>query len=137
MLDERLRSLLEAPAPAVLTTYRRDGSAATSPVWFRYDDDAVEVVVAQGDIKLKHLARRPGCVLVVFEAVPPFRGVRVAAEPELVTGDVAEVRLAIASRYLGDQRGRRFTDERDPRGTVLRFPVAVASSWDLSAILPD
>jgi len=135
MLDERLRSLLEAPAPAVLTTYRRDGSAATSPVWFRYDD--VEVVVAQGDIKLKHLARRPGCVLVVFEAVPPFRGVRVAAEPELVTGDVAAVRLAIASRYLGDERGRRFTDERNPRGTVLRFPLAAATSWDLSAILPD
>src|SRR3954447_11729734 len=97
MLDERQYSLLEDPAPAVLTTYRRDGSAATSPVWFRFDDDAVEVVVAQGDVKLKHLARRPGCVLVVFEAVPPFRGVRVEAEPELVTGDVAEVRLAIAS----------------------------------------
>jgi hypothetical protein len=94
-------------------------------------------VVAEGDIKLKHLARRPGCVLVVFEAVPPFRGVRVAVEPELVTGDVSEVRLAIASRYLGDERGRRFTDERTPRGTVLRFPVAAASSWDLSAILPD
>src|SRR3954451_8830636 len=128
MLDDRLRSLLEAPAPAVLTTYRRDGSAATSPVWFRYDD--VEVVVAQGDIKLKHLARRPGCVLVVFEAVPPFRSIRVAAEPELDTGDVAEGRLAIGSRYLGDERGRRFTDERNPRGSVLRFPVAAATSWD-------
>src|SRR3954451_3154336 len=135
MLDDRLRSLLEAPAPAVLTTYRRDGSAATSPVWFRYDD--VEVVVAEGDIKLRHLARRPGCVLVVFEAVPPFRGVRVEGEPELITGDVAEVRLAIASRYLGNECGRRSTDQRNPRGTVLRFPVAAASSWDLSAILPD
>ena len=94
-------------------------------------------MVAEGDVKLKHLARRPGCVLVVFEVVPPFRGVRVEAEPELVTGDVAEVRLAIASRYLGNERGRRFTDQRNPRGTVLRFPVAAASSWNLSAILPD
>jgi hypothetical protein len=137
MLDDRLRSLLEEPTPAVLTTYRRDGSAATSPVWFRFNDDAFEVVVAAGDVKLKHLARRPACALVVFEAVPPFRGIRVEAEPELVAGDVAEVRLAIASRYLGSERGRRFTDQRDPRGTVLRFPVAAASSWDLSAILPD
>src|SRR4051812_41364947 len=101
MLDDRLRSLLEEPAPAVLTTYRRDGSAATSPVWFRFNGDAFEVVVAAGDVKLKHLARRPACALVVFEAVPPFRGIRVEAEPELVAGDVAEVRLAIASRYLG------------------------------------
>src|SRR3954451_1652900 len=137
MLDERLRSLLEDPAPAALTTYRRDASAATSPVWFRFDNDAFEVVVAEGDIKLKHLARRPACALVVFEAVPPFRGVRVEAEPELVTGDVAEVRLAIASRYLGRERGRRFTDQRDPCGTVVRFPVAAARCWDLSAIMPD
>ena len=137
MLDERLRSLLEEPAPAVLTTYRRDGSAATSPVWFRLHDDALEVVIAEGDIKLKHLARRPGCVLVVFEAVPPFRGVRIEAEPERVVGDVAEARLEIASRYLGDVRGRRFTDQRNPHGTVVRFPVAAARSWDLSAILPD
>src|SRR3954454_23579811 len=43
MLDERQYSLLEDPAPAVLTT-RRDGSAATSPVWFRFTDDAFEVV---------------------------------------------------------------------------------------------
>ena len=137
MVDDRLRSLLEEPTPAVLTTYRRDGSAATSPVWFRFKDDVFEVVVAAGDVKLKHLARRPACALVVFEAVPPFRGIRVEAEPELVAGDVAEVRLAISSRYLGSERGRRFTDQRDPRGTVLRFPAAAASSWDLSAILPD
>jgi hypothetical protein len=32
VLDERFRSLVEAASPAVLTTYRRDGSALTSPV---------------------------------------------------------------------------------------------------------
>ncbi len=29
-------SLLEAPSAAVLTTYRKDGSALVSPVWFRF-----------------------------------------------------------------------------------------------------
>jgi len=28
-------SLLDGPSPAVLTTYRQDGSAVASPVWFR------------------------------------------------------------------------------------------------------
>src|SRR3954447_19683051 len=96
MLDERQYSLLEDPAPAVLTTYRRDGLAATSPVWFRLNDDALEVVVAENDIKLKHLTRRPECALVVFEAVPPFRGVRVNAQPALIIGDVTEARLSIS-----------------------------------------
>jgi hypothetical protein len=30
--EEGVRSLLDAPAPAVLTTYRKDGSANVSPV---------------------------------------------------------------------------------------------------------
>jgi predicted pyridoxine 5'-phosphate oxidase superfamily flavin-nucleotide-binding protein len=45
---ERVRSLLEAPSPAVLTTYRKDGSAHTVPVWFRWTDEAFEVVIAKG-----------------------------------------------------------------------------------------
>ena len=64
----RVRSLLEAPSPGVLTTYRKDGSAHTVPVWFGWTDPAFEVVIAKGDVKLRHLARDSRCVLVVFEA---------------------------------------------------------------------
>ena len=85
---EPVRSLLEAPSPAVLTTYRMDGSAHTVPVWFRWTDEALEVVIAKGDVKLRHLARDPRCVLVVFEAVRPFRGVEVRGVAELIEGDV-------------------------------------------------
>ena len=74
---EPARSLLEAPSPAVLTTYRKDGSAHTVPVWYRWTGEAFEVVIAKGDVKLRHLARDPRCVLVVFEAVRPFRGMEV------------------------------------------------------------
>jgi len=51
-----VRSLLDAPSPAVLTTYRKDGSALVSPVWFRWSDGVFEVVIAKGDLKLRHLA---------------------------------------------------------------------------------
>ena len=46
--DDGLRSLIEAPSPAVLTTYRKDGSANVSPVWFRWHDHAFKVVIAHG-----------------------------------------------------------------------------------------
>jgi Pyridoxamine 5'-phosphate oxidase len=81
----------------VLTTYRKDGSAHTVPVWFRWTDPAFEVVIAKGDVKLRHLARAPQCVLVVFEAVRPFRGVEVRGVGELVEGDVTSALAAIAS----------------------------------------
>ncbi|HEY6561817.1 MAG TPA: pyridoxamine 5'-phosphate oxidase family protein, partial [Polyangiaceae bacterium] len=112
MVDARFDSLLDAPSPAVLTTYKRDGSALTSPVWFRYHEDALEVVVAAGDVKLQHLARDPSASLTVFEATVPFRGVQTRGEPQLIERDVTDVRQAIASRYLGSVDGARFAAQR-------------------------
>lgn len=53
--------------PAVLVTYRKDGSAFVSPVWYRGSDGAFEVAIAEGDVKLRHLAASRARVL----AVPP------------------------------------------------------------------
>ena len=100
-----MQPLLDAPSAAVLTTYRKDGTALTTPVWFRFHAGAFEVVLAEGDVKGEHLARTPRCILVVFEAVPPFRGVEVKGQPELIAQDVTEVREAIAGRYLGCATG--------------------------------
>ncbi|MGZ4380453.1 MAG: TIGR03618 family F420-dependent PPOX class oxidoreductase [Gaiellaceae bacterium] len=132
-----VRSLLEAPSPAVLTTYRKDGGALVSPVWFRWNEDAFEVVIAEGDLKLRHLARDPRCVLVVFEAVRPFRGVEVRGTAELVEGDVGPARGAIAGRYLGTADGARFAAERSSKpGVLLRLVPVEPRVWDLSGILP-
>ena len=134
---ESVRSLLEAPSPAVLTTYRKDGSALVSPVWFRWSDGALEVVIAAGDLKLRHLARDPRCVLVVFEAVRPFRGVEVRGVGELVEGDVSSVRAAIAERYLGVPDGAVFaTERRSTPAALLRLVPENPRVWDLSGILP-
>jgi PPOX class probable F420-dependent enzyme len=133
-----VRSLLEGPSPAVLTTYRKDRSAHTVPVWYRWTGEAFEVVIARGDVKLRHLARDPRCVLVVFEAVRPFRGVEVRGVAELVEGDVASARVAIAGRYLGLEDGERFAAERRSRpGVLLRLVPDGPRVWDLSGVLPS
>ena len=134
---DSVRPLLEAPSAAVLTTYRRDGTALVSPVWFRFAGGVFEVVIAEDDIKLVHLNRDPRCSLVVFESVPPFRGVEVRGAPELVWRDVTAVRTAIACRYLGEEAGRRFAEQRSVPGVLLRLVPISPRVWDLSAILPD
>lgn len=135
--SEDVRSLLEAPSPAVLTTYRKDGSALVSPVWFRWCDGVFEVVIAKGDLKLRHLDRDPRCSLLVFEAVRPFRGVEVRGVGELVECDVSAVRAAIAGRYLGAEDGARFAAERSSKpGVLLRLAGESPRVWDLSGILP-
>ena len=131
-------TLFQAPSPAVLTTYRKDGTAVTSPVWFRFRGDTFEVVIAENDVKLRHLAARPECELLVFETVPPFRGMRVRSDRPILTRDGAQqARQDIASRYLGEGRGKRFAAERTSTGILLRLPADHAKTWDLNAILPS
>jgi hypothetical protein len=132
---EDLRSLLEAAAPAVLMTYRSDGSADMSPVWFRSVDQAFEVVVAKSDRKFSHLERDPRAVLMIFETIPPFRGVKVRANVVLDGSGVEEARRAITARYLGAEAGEAFVAARGA-GVVVRLPASAARAWDLSGILP-
>jgi len=134
-LDD-VRSLLDAPSPAALVTYRADGSADVSPVWFRCTDSAFEVVVAADDPKVRHIAADDRVVLTVFETVPPFRGVKVARRvtPVRDSAVVREAREAIAPRYLGETRGAAFVKSRGP-GVVIRLPIESARTWDLEAAL--
>lgn len=135
-LAPEILDLLDNPSPAVLTTYRKDGTAATSPVWFRRAGDVLEVVIARGDVKLRHLAARPQCALLVFEAIPPFRGIRVEGTPTLDDPTATEARRSIAGRYLGHEAGTQFTDSRKP-GTLIRLSLTTAHAWNLTSILPS
>lgn len=130
-----IQSLLDAASPAVLTTYRRDGSALTTPVWFRHDGEAFEVVIAVGDVKLGHLRRDPRCSIVVFETVLPFRGAEARGEGTLIECDVTPIRVEIAGRYLGREGGVRYAAQRKKPGVLLRLegPQRV---WDLTPMLP-
>ncbi len=75
---------------------------------------------------------------MVFEAVPPFRGVRVRSNQPILTKDCAQqARQDIASRYLGEERGKRFVAERTSSAILLRLPADHAKAWDLNAILPS
>ena len=135
---DSVRSLLEAPSPAVLTTYRKDGNALVSPVRFRWSEGAFEVVIAKGDLKLRHApGARPAVRSRGVRGVRPFLGVEVRGEAELVEGDVTGIRADIAGRYLGRDDGARFAAERRSKpGVVLRLAGDTPRVWDLSGILP-
>ncbi len=136
-VDDNLHAMLVGPCPAVLTTYRSDGSALTSPVWVGVDGEYIEIVMTERDGKVRNLQRDPRCLLVLFESVPPFRGVEVRADAGIDTGTrAAEVRHGIARRYLGHEAGDRFTAARaQTPSVVVRLPTSAARAWDLSSIV--
>jgi len=136
-LDREIAStLFDAPSAAVLAVYRADGTVLMSPVWFRADDGWIEIVIAEGDAKLERLRADPRGVFMAFETTPPFRGLRVEAEAKLVAAGVRAARLAIASRYLGAQKGQLYVEQRTKPGVVVRLPLSSARTWDLQPILP-
>ena len=137
MTAEELTALLDALPAAVLAVYRADGTAYMSPVWYRVANGSVDIVVADGDLKIERLRSDPRCLFMAFETEPPFRGVRIESEAQLSSADVQETRLAIASRYLGEADGERYVEQRTKSGTVVRLSLVSARTWDLRAILPS
>lgn len=129
------QSVLEAFA-AVLAMRRADGTILMSPVWFHVVRDSIEIVIAEGDPKVKRLRIDPRCVFMAFETAHPFGGLRIEADASLTSDGVRESRIAIASRYLGPEDGRRYVEQRTKPGTIVRLPLAGARSWNLSQILP-
>lgn len=134
-IPQTFESLLQGPAPAALATHRKDGSVAISPVWFRYQDDHFEVVIADDDVKLQHIKRDARVTLLIFESAPPFRGVRVSGDAEITRDGLDETRRSISSRYLSDAGSKAFTENRRGNGIVLRIPDGSARTWDLSRIV--
>ena len=136
MESGQLQALLNAPSAAVLAVYRADGSVFMSPVWFRSNEESIEIVVAEGDAKLERLQADSRCIFMAFETVPPFAGMRIEADATLTSRGVRDARLAIASRYLGTEDGARYAEQRTKPGVRVLLPLPAARTWNLQAILP-
>jgi PPOX class probable F420-dependent enzyme len=135
--DDAIRDLLDAPSPATVTLTRADRRPMTSPVWFRVAGGRLEFVIARDDAKLKVVERDPTITLLVFEASPPFRGAQWADRATVTPDRASEARRAIASRYMGAERGQAYADEsRRPPGFVVSLPFAGGRAWSLADKLP-
>jgi PPOX class probable F420-dependent enzyme len=128
---EDLGDLVELPLLAVLATHRRDGSVLLSPVWHEWRDGGFNVVTRSSDGKAKHLRRDPRANIVVCEHSPPYRGVEVRTNARLITTDVEEATLRIASRYLGPEAAATYAEEGGD-DLLVRLEPGVLRAWDFA-----
>ena len=126
---EELGDLVELPLIAVLATNRSDGTVLLSPVWHEYRDGGFNVTVFENDVKTRHLRRDARAVIVVAEALPPFRGVEIACEARLLHDGVHEAVERIAIRYLGQKRGRVYADSVGD-SLLVRLEPGRLRTWD-------
>jgi PPOX class probable F420-dependent enzyme len=128
---EDLGDLLDLPLVAVLATRRSSGDLLLSPVWHEWRDGGFDVVTGHADVKVKHLRRDPRANVVVYEHEPPYRGVELRAQAQLLTDGALEAARRLAVRYLGAAAGAAYA-ARTADDTLIRLEPGVVRAWDFA-----
>ena len=126
-----LGDLVQLRLLAVLATYRRDGTVLLSPVWHEWRGGGFHVVTSSRDVKAAHLRRDPRASIVVCEHSPPYRGIELRGSAQLVTAEVGDAVLRIASRYLGREAGAAYA-ERAGDDLLIRLEPGDLRAWDFA-----
>ena len=100
------------PRPAIripgkylsLTTYRRDGSPVSTPVWFVEDEGRLCVTTGADSYKVKRLRRNPACMVAPCNARGVTKGDAIAAHVEFLgEPEHARVDELMAAKYRVDR----------------------------------
>ena len=87
-----------------LTTYRRDGTPVSTPVWFVQEDGRLFVITAARSYKAKRLRRNPAAMVAPCTARGVPRGDAIPVEVEFLPPEEhARVDRLIAEKYRVDR----------------------------------
>jgi uncharacterized protein len=87
-----------------LTTYRRDGTPVSTPVWFVEEDGRLFVITAAHSYKAKRLRRNPAAMVAPCTARGVPQGDAIPVEIEFLPPDKhARVDRLIAEKYRVDR----------------------------------
>lgn len=109
MNDEQKRFAAEANV-AVLASVDGKGRPHATPIWYLFDDGEFVLSVGRGGQKHRNLERNPEVTLVIDSRVVPYYALMVSGTMEIGPQLSDEQRLAMATRYLGDDLGKRYVE---------------------------
>jgi PPOX class probable F420-dependent enzyme len=127
-----LADFLELPLVAVLATYRPDGGVLLSPVWHQWREEGFDVVSAPNDIKVRHLRRDPRASLLVYDNEPPYRGMELRTDAQLLAGDFSDLVREMAVRYLGREGGEAYAATASGDSVLIRLEPGRVRTWDFA-----
>ena len=111
MLNDVQIKHVRKPYIATLATLRADGAPHMAPVWYAYEDGAFLVLTERSSQKARNIVRDPRVELCIDDRErAPYHTVIVRGRATLAPYPGDEWRLALAVRYLGEERGRRYVD---------------------------
>ena len=129
---EDLSEFLTEPVLATLATYGADGTVRLSPVWCEWTDGGFNVVVADGDVKARHLKRDSRASLVVYENEPPYRGVEIRTKATLTDTGAAETERRLAHKYLAADKADSWLESTSWEPLLVRLEPGELRVWDFA-----
>jgi hypothetical protein len=109
MNEEQLKFAAEVNV-AVLATVDGKGRPHATPIWYMLDGDEIVLSVGDGGQKHRNLERNPEVTLVIDSRKVPYYAIMVAGRMEIGPPPNDEERLALATRYLGEEVGKRYVE---------------------------
>jgi hypothetical protein len=99
------------------------------PIWYLFEDGAVQILMDGGSLKAKLLRAAGRATLTVQRETPPYQYVSVEGPVVVESGN--GVRLKMATRYLGEKAGREYADgPNSPDAVVVTLTPAKWRSVD-------
>ena len=117
MNEEQMKFTAEVNV-AVLATVDGKGRAHATPIWYMLDGDEIVMSVGRGGQKHRNMERNPEVTLVIDSRKVPYFALMVAGRIEIGPAPTEEDRLALATRYLGEDLGRRYVEMTAGTDTV-------------------
>ena len=130
--NDDLEWLIEEGVLATLATYGADGTVRLSPVWCEWVNGGFNVVVANGDVKARHLKRDGRVSLVAYTNKTPYRGVEIRTRAVLTTEGAVEVEHRLAHRYLAAAKAEAYLASTTWSPLLVRLEPGELRTWDYS-----
>ena len=118
-MPQDAHELLSQTQVCVLATTGPGDSPHAVPMWYRYRDGVITMIVSRNSQKCRNVERTGKAMVVVDTREPPYYAVMVKGDAEVGPGLGREEESEYVSRYLGPERVEGFlaryeTDEHDP-----------------------
>jgi PPOX class probable F420-dependent enzyme len=106
--DDR-EQFLEQPHVAILATIGPGNRPHAMPIWYLYEDGAFIILTGRGSQKHRNIERHQDVTVVVDRRDLPYYAVMIQGTATIGPSPSHELRLRMASRYLGEERGAAYT----------------------------
>jgi PPOX class probable F420-dependent enzyme len=109
MNEEQSKFAAEANI-AVLATVDRRGNPHATPIWYLFDGGEFRISVGRGGQKHKNIEHNPEVTLVIDSRALPYYALMLHGRVEVGDPFNDADRLRLATRYLGDDLGKRYVE---------------------------